>query len=121
MITDEQLREAVMRVGRTADGEMLYLWCQRLLCRVLHTDDDGALRLEQGRRLLASEIMGMLSRGLQETYVGSREHDRIVIFSAGPGRPVHQGANRRRGIVGDPDFQSEFADTNEQPFPGTGG
>lgn len=111
MITDEELRTAIGRLGQTQDGEKLYLWLQRGLMRVVHTPDHGALLHENGRRTLASEIMGMLSRGLSDIYASHRDHDRVVIFSAnigGAGRSVQRGANQRRGVVGEPGFESEY-------------
>jgi hypothetical protein len=109
MITDDLLREAIDRIGRTADGELLYLYLQRFLCRVTHSADAGALQAENGKRIFAQELMGLMSRGLSEIHAGTR-NDRIAIFAVPEPRSIRQPGASRRGPAGQPGFESEFDD-----------
>jgi hypothetical protein len=107
MISDEELIAAIDRIGMTPDGEMLYLYLQKRLTRVLHTVEPGALQTENGVRILASDLMGFLSAGLNEAYAGARS-DRIVTFKLperveqrGPGTAAEFFAAERRRITGE--------------------
>jgi hypothetical protein len=96
-MTEQELREAIDRIGRTADGELLYLFLQKRLLRVVHSEKGTALRVENGQRILASELMGLLSQGIEESV--SARSDRIAIFSvAGPVDTRRNTGAARRGI-----------------------
>jgi hypothetical protein len=102
-MTEQELREAIDRIGRTADGELLYLWLQKRLLRVVHANDGGTLRVENGQRILASELMGLLSAGIADTHAGSQRPERgteraIVFTVAGPVDTRRNIGAARRGI-----------------------
>lgn len=63
-IVDKDLAEAIDRIARTPDGEMLYLYLQKVLMGVSTSDDPCALTKEKGRRSFASELMGFMSQGI---------------------------------------------------------
>jgi hypothetical protein len=107
-MTEEDLRGAIDRIGRTADGELLYLWLQKRLLRVIHSTEAGTLRTENGQRTLASELMGLLSTGLAEVHAGTRSERTIVFTVAKPVSVRDSGGARRRGIPNDPDYRPEF-------------
>jgi hypothetical protein len=110
-VSEDDLISAIDRIGMTPDGELLYLFLQKRLTRVLHTLDSGALQSENGQRTLAAELMGHLSTGIQEAHAGIRS-DRIAVFKL-PERAALQrarGATRRGFVAG---AESEFG-------PGTG-
>ena len=114
-ISDDDMTSAIDRIGTTPDGELLYLWLQKRLNRVAHTTEPGALQQENGQRILAAELMGHLSTGINEAHAGIRS-DRIAVFKLpepAPLRRAHGAA--RRGIPAD--FQSEFAGPGD-PRPG---
>lgn len=65
MIDDLQLREAIDRIAGTADGQLLYRYCQKVLCGVSNDPNDSALREDNGRRRFASELMGLMAKGIE--------------------------------------------------------
>jgi hypothetical protein len=97
MISEETMREAIDRIGRTPDGELLYLYLQRRLMEVDRSGRVRALRLENGQRIFASELMSLLSLGLEES-VRLRRSDAIVIEHARK-HAVAGPDSRRRGIA----------------------
>jgi hypothetical protein len=101
-VGNDDLDEAIKRIGLTPDGEMLYLWLQRILTGVVHATDSGALQVEHGKRSLATELMHALSAGIDETYAGTR-HDRCVYFertAAADRDPAGWIARRRARLFG---------------------
>lgn len=103
MITDDAMHKALDRIARTADGELLYRWLQKKLMGVSGPLDGGALPFAEGQRYLASELMGLMTQGMQES---NGRADAAIIFAAperGPGRPS-PGA-RRGGTA-----ESEYTD-----------
>lgn len=94
------LKEAMTRIGRTPDGRILYLFLQKVLMGIPSEsgpDDCGALRINHGRRILASEIRNLLSEGVKQVDPGIDE--RPVIFAATQpvalSKPGTRGARRR--------------------------
>lgn len=71
MMTDEDMRNALDRIARTADGELFYRWLQKELQRIGSSTDPGALQQLNGRRSLAHDLMGLMAKGLDES--GGRE------------------------------------------------
>jgi hypothetical protein len=105
-ISDDDMTSAIDRIGTTPDGELLYLWLQKRLNRVAHTLDAGALQQENGQRILAAELMGHLSTGINEAHAGIRS-DRIAVFKLPEPAPLRRahGAARRGSFPG---AESEF-------------
>ena len=64
-ITDEDIAAALDRLARTPDGHLLYRHLQKVLCGV--SRDMGTLQEQNGRRLFASELMGLMAKGLEES------------------------------------------------------
>jgi hypothetical protein len=111
MISDDDLRKALDRIARSADGEFLYRYLQlKVLCGVVDFvdlpvgwDASSALLRDNGRRSLAAELMGLMTRGIDErggsTEPGSTSvTERAVVFVAPQPRavgPVSRGAGRR--------------------------
>jgi hypothetical protein len=110
VISDGDLVSAIDRIGTTPDGELLYLWLQKRLTRVLHTTESGALQTENGQRILAAELMGLLSAGINEAHAGSRS-DRIAVFKL----PEPAAIRRARGAA------RRVIDTGAEPEPGDAG
>ena len=66
-MTDEEMRIAIDRIARTADGEALYRWLQSQLMRVCTSAEAGTLQVELGRRTLARDLMGHMAKGIDES------------------------------------------------------
>ena len=67
MITDQQMHEAIDRIARSADGELLYRWLQLELQRLALSSDAGALLVHHGRRSLAYDLMGHMAAGIEQS------------------------------------------------------
>lgn len=71
-MTEEEMRQALVRIAQTADGETLYRWLQVEAMFVEPIDaSDGALRTCHGRRSLARQLMAHMAEGI-ESSVGDR-------------------------------------------------
>jgi hypothetical protein len=86
MISNDELLQGLDRIARTTDGELLYLYLQRVLMEVPADADpsDGALRAHVGRRSFAAELMGRMARGMSER--GGRSDG--TADGDGPERPI---------------------------------
>lgn len=62
-MTDDE-KQALDRIARTADGQILYRLLQEELCRVSANPKRGALRHENGRRSLAHDLMALMAEGI---------------------------------------------------------
>lgn len=88
MISDDEINQAIDRIARTADGELLYRYLQKTLMGTLseHSPEDGALRCEHGMRRFASILMAKMAKGIDESggrtdsSTGSRASERTVVF-----------------------------------------
>lgn len=87
MISDEQLNQALDRIARTADGELLYRFMQKTLMSTLadHAPSESALRSEHGMRRFAQLLMAKMAKGIDES--GGRTDstspsERTIIFRA---------------------------------------
>ena len=84
-ITDPDMAAALDRLARSADGHLLYRHLQKLLMGV--SRDPGTLQEHNGRRLLASELMGLMAKGIEES-----DGRNTIVFARradpGPRRPV---------------------------------
>lgn len=68
MITHEDLAKAWDRIARGPDGELVYAFLQKVAIGLISEGcTDGALRHNLGRRSLAHEIMGLMSKGIEES------------------------------------------------------
>jgi hypothetical protein len=107
-VTDDDLKEAIKRIGLTLDGELLYLWLQKRQLTVDYTTEPGALQQANGQRILAAELMVFLSAGINETYAGARS-DHITVFKlAEPTSPAGERDwsakwRAKRGILREPE------------------
>jgi hypothetical protein len=80
-ITDADFFAAFERTAREADGRLIYLYLQKQLCAVTAANtDDCALRRNEGRRSFASELMGLMAKGIEESG-GSRPDRQPVVFA----------------------------------------
>lgn len=93
MIDDKDLAEALDRIGRSPDGRLLYLFCQKTLCQVLPGDQtESALREHEGRRRFAAELMGHMSKGIQDS---DRHAITFTVTRAARTGGAARGAGRR--------------------------
>lgn len=94
----DDINQALDRIARTADGEMLYRYLQRECLTFPNESDpsDGALRANHGRRSFAADLMRRLEKGIDESVgasrstSGQRPTERAVVFRA----PSYAGPRR---------------------------
>lgn len=110
-IDDKDLDEAIDRIARTRDGELLYRHFQKTLMGTLddHAPGESALRTEHGRRRFAAELMAKMAKGIDEsggrTDSSSRASERTVVFRAREPRASGKPANIRDALrAGDPEY-----------------
>lgn len=111
-IDDKDINDALDRLARTADGELLYRFFQKTLMGTLdaHAPDESALRTEHGRRRFAAELMAKMAKGIDEsggrTDSSSRgASERTVVFRAREPRAVAKPGNIRDALrAGDPEY-----------------
>lgn len=94
MIEQREMDEAIDRIARTADGQKLYLFLQKRLMAVATTADDSTLRQDNGERMFAAKLIGLMAKGIAES--GGRT-DPILTFAVTGPRAVSfaRGAGRR--------------------------
>lgn len=86
MIDDNQLDDALDRIARTSDGELLYRFMQKTLMGTLaeHDPSEGALRTEHGMRRFAQLLMAKMVKGIDEsggrTDSSTSPSERTVVF-----------------------------------------
>ncbi len=90
MISDEDIDQALDRIARTADGELLYRFCQKQMTGLLgeYVPEEGALRVEHGMRRFAQMLMAKMAKGIDEsdgrTDPSSRSaSQRTIVFRRG--------------------------------------
>ena len=81
--------QALDRIARTYDGQLLHRYLRRVLEAVYDFQDDGALRGHNGRRTLARDLMGHMAQGIEGT---SGRSDVPILNPPGSGHT----ASRRR-------------------------
>ena len=92
-VSDNDLREAIDRIARTPDGEMLYLYFQRVLCEIPTGIGRRPLTEHHGRRSFAAQLMGLMAEGIGQS--GSTGN-RPVVFSVRERKRVDGHVSRRR-------------------------
>src|SRR5947209_8749872 len=65
--THQACMEAIDRIARTPDGAALYVHLQRRLMLIPVDMSDGALRADQGERRFASQLIGLMAKGVFES------------------------------------------------------
>jgi len=109
-ISPQMIRDALDRISRSPDGELLYRYLQKTLMGVTAQDaPDCALQRNEGRRSFASELMGFMAEGQRSGSAVS------VTFSlAGP-----RAVSRSRGIGRRISADTRIAgwDTDAEPEP----
>jgi hypothetical protein len=87
-IDNETIRDALDRIARTPDGMVLYAFLQRETMGVSGDPDpsEGALRLTEGRRRFAHDLIGLMAQGIE----ASGRPDQLLVFT------VRHPAGQRR-------------------------
>lgn len=103
--TQKEIVDAIDRIAMTPDGHNLYVFLQRRLMKLPDPNARGALRANLGERTFASELIGLMAKGIAESVnrtsssAGSSGAEQpVVVSTAQPvsaGRP--RGAGRRIG------------------------
>jgi len=102
--TQKEIVDSLDRIAMTPDGHNLYIFLQRRLMKIPDPQLRGALRANQGERSFASELIGLMAKGIAESVnrAGSSNNDgseQPVVLPVG--QPVavdrQRGAGRRIG------------------------
>jgi hypothetical protein len=67
MIENKEIAEAIDRIARTPDGQVLYLFLQKVRLSITDDPSEGALRQHEGRRRFAAELMAYMAEGIQDS------------------------------------------------------
>lgn len=95
MIDDKQFLEAWDRIARTADGHVAYLYLQKRLMATSPNVESGTLRQLEGARIFASELIGLMAKGIEASATGLASSC-ITISRSGPVAVAGpRGAGRR--------------------------
>ena len=117
MIGEKELTDAIDRIAKTEDGQLLYLYLQRRLMAVSTATDDGSLRTEHGQRLFAAHLIGLMAKGIETS--GGRSESICTFAVAGPRAvSVSRGAGRR---VTDDTIVPGWNDTDHTSAPASAG
>jgi len=108
-VSDQDLREAIDRIARTADGGILYLYLQKTLCGVASDDSERALQADHGRRRFAQQLMGLMSEGVS---VNGRSGSVTFTVASRDPRPDRKPGAR---LVGPGSFVPGFSDPAREP------
>jgi len=97
-ITDDDMHQALDRIARTADGELLYRYLQKVLCAVTTpATHECALPRNEGRRSFAAELMGLMAEGMQ----ASGRHAATVTFTRAEPRAISRSRGAARRVTPD--------------------
>lgn len=104
MIDDDQINEALDRIARTDDGELLYRFMQKTLMGTIaeHDPSEGALRTEHGMRRFAASLMAKMAKGIDardgrtdSSSPSPSPSERTVVFRAREPRRVASHVSAR--------------------------
>jgi hypothetical protein len=101
--TQKEIVDAIDRIAMTPDGHNLYVFLQRRLMKLPDPNARGALRANLGERTFASELIGLMAKGIAESVnrtssTASGAEQPVVVSSAEPRAvPGSRGAGRRIG------------------------
>lgn len=90
-ITQQNIKEALDRIARTADGQVLYRYLQKVRLDVTKPEMiECALRDNEGRRRFAADLMAFMASGIADS-----DRYAITFASAKPVASTSRGAGRR--------------------------
>lgn len=92
-ITSDDIKDVMDRIARTADGQLLYRYLQKIRMGVMPLDaNQRALRANEGRRSFAADLMAHMGKGIADS-----DRYAVTFAIAGPvdTRSRSRGAARR--------------------------
>lgn len=84
--TQKEIQDSIDRIAMSADGRNLYVFLQRRLMKLPDPNSRGALRLNLGERRFASELIGLMAKGIADS--GERTSSSSTGGSSGAEQPV---------------------------------
>jgi hypothetical protein len=99
--TQKEIEASIDRIAMSPDGANLYIFLQRKLMKVIDPNSRGALRANLGERIFASELIGLMARGIAESVNrtsssgSSGGAEQPVVLPTG--KPVSTGGPRGAG------------------------
>lgn len=120
MISDNELNQALDRIARTPDGELLYRHLQKSLMGSLddHAPSESALRTEHGRRKFAAELMAKMAKGIDQSggHTNTSRTERTVVFRAREsGARAKPGSFREWATDNDPELRAFVVNNSGVP------
>ena len=115
-IADKDIREALDRIARTRDGEILYLYLQMTRMAVPGSSDPGVLQTAHGGRIFARDLMGMMGEGISGGRDGNSE--RPIVFNGRNPADVNRRVTAREFLAAHPDQWPDRA--GSEPDAGAG-
>ena len=115
-IADKDIREALDRISRTRDGEILYLFLQKTLMGVTESSDTSVLQIDKGRRIFARDLMAHMGEG-----VSTSARSGCITFVTAPRSAPRSRAPGGRLVTADtavPGFDAPDPDADSRPAPG---
>lgn len=110
---DEE-REAIARIGFTADGGLMHRYLRRVLEGCRATEESGALQRQEGARIFARDLMALMAEGIDS---GRRADTQPLA----PARTGAIAVTRARGVARrvQPD-PNAFAEPDAEPDASSG-
>jgi hypothetical protein len=99
--TQKEIVDAIDRIAMTPDGHNLYVFLQRRLMKLPDPNARGALRANHGERTFASELIGLMAKGIAESVNRTAAAPAVAEpnspLSSPPPEPVSVGRPRGAG------------------------
>ena len=94
----EQERNAIDLIARTPEGKLLHRYLRRVLEAVFDIESESTLRVSQGRRTLARDLMRLMAEGIEATSDRSDGNADKPILTGGR-KPIDTSGGQRRGVA----------------------
>jgi len=111
----QEERDAIERIGLTADGLLLHRYLRRVLEMIPADLSHGALEVDTGRRSLARNLMVILAAGIEANR--ERSDDPVIRNASKPVRVIgHPGGRRVQLTPGDGWGGGDTGSGNQDPI-----
>jgi hypothetical protein len=121
MTPEKEIKEAIDRIARTADGEILYRYLQQEVCEIVSPANESALREHNGRRRFASDLMTLMGKGIDASG-GRNGTERPVVFARHEPADASKRLSPREWLSKQPKWDDDpnFTDAKPDPKSGSG-
>lgn len=107
-ITGDDIKDALDRIARTADGQALYRYLQKIRMGITPPDaHQRALRANEGRRSFAADLMAHMGKGIADS-----DRYAVTFAIAGPVDTRSHARGARRRVTADTFVPGYSGDTD---------